>query len=124
MPIACRFQKIVTLGDVLKVARHLIGGPAPARITRSEFADRYATAGGIMFVAGRGRESRVFFSFETPSGPMKASAENSEGTRWTFEYPATIPTVLTGERATEADAIAELVRAASRIRAQSGALHG
>ncbi|MEY2875850.1 MAG: hypothetical protein RLZZ373_3221 [Pseudomonadota bacterium] len=125
MPISTLSPQIATLGDVFMRCCRLIGGTAPAgRITRGDFAARYGTAGGIMFVSGRGRSARVFFSFETPHGPVKASAENGDGTRWTLEYPLPHRSTVVGQRITEAEAIAEVSRVAARIRAQEEVRRG
>jgi hypothetical protein len=66
----------------------------------------------------------VIFSFETPRGPVKAIAENGDGTRWTLEYPVPRRITAAGQRIAEAEAIAEVSRVASRIRAQVGVRRG
>lgn len=118
MPCNPAIQRIApALGDAFHAACRFIGGTsAQPRITRQQFADTYGTARGIMFVSGRGREARVFFSFETPCGPVKASAENAAGTRWAIEYPAPSRKVRAGQRMTEAEAIAEISRTAAGLR--------
>jgi hypothetical protein len=129
MPISTTSPQITelgaALGDAFMRCCRFIGGTTPdGRITRREFADRYATAGGIMFVSGQGRAARVIFSFETPRGPVKAIAENGDGTRWTLEYPVPRRITAAGQRIAEAEAIAEVSRVASRIRAQVGVRRG